>query len=86
MAEIDFAKKRCMRCGTSCDLQVLVCPNCSEVLPDGKLPTTDYSLHKFLPSTGNASTDIAICRIVLFLFAFAIVIWIIISSWQKQLP
>lgn len=50
MSEIKYLKKTCVACGTKCDLLVLVCPNCSEVLPDGKLPAYDLPTYEFPPN------------------------------------
>jgi hypothetical protein len=77
-----------------CDLLVLVCPNCSEVLPDGKLPPDDLPTYEFLPNefrpsesppeeftpapiSKSESNNIALGKVVLFLIAFALAIWLL---------
>jgi hypothetical protein len=117
MSEIEYPTKTCTQCGTKCDLLVLVCPNCTLVLPDGKLPADQSPAYEFpaneFPASSltaqdmtrseatpreltsrelppaiipeSASTDIAIGKIVLFLVAFAILIWLV-SNLAKHTP
>lgn len=99
MSEIEFPTKTCMRCGTNCDLLVLVCPNCSEVLPDGKPTAPEFPTYEFPPDRLSAnqirlsesgpnelsppdgqdseSNNMAIGKVVLFLIAFAICLWLL---------
>jgi hypothetical protein len=103
MSEVEYPTKTCMQCGTKCDLLVLVCPNCSEVLPDGKLPVPEAPTYEFSPDRlspneirrtelrphessneftplvirESESNNLAIGKIVLFIIAFAIVIWLL---------
>lgn len=94
MSEIKYPQKTCMACGTKCDLLVLVCPNCSEVLADLKLPANDLPTYEFPPNESHPgesppeeftpatiprceSNKIALGKVLLFLIAFALVIWLL---------
>lgn len=48
MVELEHSTKICRQCGTKHTSLVLVCPDCSEVLPDNELLVPEEPLYQFL--------------------------------------
>ncbi len=82
MSEIEISKKTCTHCGSKCDLNILVCPSCTFLLPDGELPNYDFSAYILAPKTesGSVDSEVAIGKTVIFLVVFSAVIWLLVRS------